>query len=427
MHVDPVPEWQNEQGVSERETSSQRQAQGRDGLRGDAFAAAGEAELLGRRRLDADPARARSPRISATRATIASRCGPIFGRSQMMVTSRWAMLPPLARTSAAACARKRSDAAPRHCGSLGGKCMPISPAPSAPRIASVSACSPTSASEWPTSAALVRHSRRRRARHGRRDRRDARRSPGRCGYRRAAPRSAARRAARSSAVVTLKLSSLPATIERRDARRPRRPRHRRSDACPAAARCAARIASKAKSLRRLRPPQSGAVDRLGDAAVGDRASPCRRAAAPGSRPALVERVEHAVDQRGVGKRPRAVVDQHALGRDAAPGLEAEPHRILPLRAARHRRQQIEPGQRGIIFRVGPPVIPLKSPVIACMTCDLSVIVSGLAAMESNVRPSCSCAACFCGCAATFAIWGCSIGDEAKASVSAIIFVLTFLV
>ncbi len=35
--------------------------------------------------------------------------------------------------------------------SLGGKCWPMSPAPMAPSIASVSACRPASASEWPSS------------------------------------------------------------------------------------------------------------------------------------------------------------------------------------------------------------------------------------------------------------------------------------
>ena len=56
------------------------------------------------------------------RARIASRCGPIRGASHTMVTSIWAMMPPRARTRSHANARKRSDDAPRHCGSLGGKC-----------------------------------------------------------------------------------------------------------------------------------------------------------------------------------------------------------------------------------------------------------------------------------------------------------------
>ena len=55
--------------------------------------------------------------------------------------------PPRARTRSTANLRKRSEEAPRHCGSLGGKCVPISPSASAPRIASTSACKATSASE----------------------------------------------------------------------------------------------------------------------------------------------------------------------------------------------------------------------------------------------------------------------------------------
>ena len=50
-------------------------------------------------------------------------------------------MPPRAVTRSTAKLRKRSDDAPRHCGSLGGKCTPMSPSASAPRMASVSACS----------------------------------------------------------------------------------------------------------------------------------------------------------------------------------------------------------------------------------------------------------------------------------------------
>src|SRR5882762_6677450 len=55
---------------------------------------------------------------------------------------------PRAVTRSTAYFRKRSDAAPFHLGSLGGKCEPISPSASAPRMASTSACRPTSPSEW---------------------------------------------------------------------------------------------------------------------------------------------------------------------------------------------------------------------------------------------------------------------------------------
>ena len=66
------------------------------------------------------------------------------------------MSPPRALTRSAAKARKRSDDAPRHCGSLGGKYIPISPSASAPSTASVSACSTTSPSEWASDAPLGR-------------------------------------------------------------------------------------------------------------------------------------------------------------------------------------------------------------------------------------------------------------------------------
>ena len=75
---------------------------------------------------------ASTPAISAIRARIASRCGPIFGASQMSVASRWTMAPPRARTRSAAWARKIFDAAPFHCGSEGGKCWPMSPSARAP-------------------------------------------------------------------------------------------------------------------------------------------------------------------------------------------------------------------------------------------------------------------------------------------------------
>ena len=70
-------------------------------------------------------------------ARIESRCGPSFGRSQTTVASMWEMAPPRSRTFAAAAARKIREAAPRHCGSLGGKWLPISPSAKAPSKASV--------------------------------------------------------------------------------------------------------------------------------------------------------------------------------------------------------------------------------------------------------------------------------------------------
>ena len=89
-----------------------------------------------------------TPEISAIFARITSRSGPIFGRSQISVTSRLATRPLRAVTRSTAYFRKRSEEAPFHLGSLGGKCEPMSPSASAPRMASTSACRPTSPSEW---------------------------------------------------------------------------------------------------------------------------------------------------------------------------------------------------------------------------------------------------------------------------------------
>ena len=89
-----------------------------------------------------------TPVMSAIRARMVSRSGPIFGRSQIMVTSRLAMRPPRAVTRSMAYFRNWSEEAPFHFMSLGGKCEPMSPSASAPRMASTSACRPTSPSEW---------------------------------------------------------------------------------------------------------------------------------------------------------------------------------------------------------------------------------------------------------------------------------------
>ena len=103
--------------------------------------------LLRRRRLDRDLIRPdagdrRDPPAHGLPVRTDAR------RLAQHVTSRWSMTPPLARTRSAAKARNRSDEAPRHCGSLGGKCTPMSPSARAPRRASVRACSTTSPSEW---------------------------------------------------------------------------------------------------------------------------------------------------------------------------------------------------------------------------------------------------------------------------------------
>src|ERR1700731_3144103 len=62
-----------------------------------------------------------TPLISAIRARMVSRSGPIFGRSQISVTSRLAMRPPRAVTRSTAYFRNRSDEAPFEGRTAGGK------------------------------------------------------------------------------------------------------------------------------------------------------------------------------------------------------------------------------------------------------------------------------------------------------------------
>ena len=94
-----------------RSSRSPRPGQAHGGGRhgGDAFLAAGEAELLAGGRLHRDARRSQCPAISAMRFRMASRSGPIRGASQTMVTSRWAILPPRAATRSTANFRNWSE------------------------------------------------------------------------------------------------------------------------------------------------------------------------------------------------------------------------------------------------------------------------------------------------------------------------------
>ncbi len=100
-----------------------------------------------------------------------------------------------------------------------------------------------------------------------------------------------------------------------------------------------------KALRGLRPPQLRAVDGVPNLALDN---PLQRVAEGecrdrGGRP--VEGVEHALDQRRVGIGSRGVVNEHPSRVVGTERLEAEPHRILALGPARHRRQHREAGNR----------------------------------------------------------------------------------
>ncbi len=101
-------------------------AQRGGGERGQPFAAAGESEALGGGGLQPDLPGPR-PVSSISRASIASRWGPIRGASQTMEMSTWSSRPPRAATRPQANRRKAEEAAPFQRGSEGGKCRPMSP------------------------------------------------------------------------------------------------------------------------------------------------------------------------------------------------------------------------------------------------------------------------------------------------------------
>ena len=132
-----------------RSCGAPRQPDRRRRHRDDALAAAGEAELFAGGRLD----RRRAPR----QCRRSRRCARAWRRGaarRAAPRTRWSRRDARSCRGARARARRRrreSDptTAPFHCGSLGGKCAPMSPSASAPRMASTSACSATSASECP--------------------------------------------------------------------------------------------------------------------------------------------------------------------------------------------------------------------------------------------------------------------------------------
>ena len=223
----------------------------------------------------------------------------------------------------------------------------MSPSASAPRIASVSACSATSASEWPAELAIVRNLRRRRARHGRRRRRRrARRSRCRCG-RRQAPACASRSVrAKSSGVVIFMLPLL--ALEYRDTQAG--PFGQRGIVGKILAAFAGSAAMRIEQgrvgerLRRLHGAQRGAVERGGDTRSSSSTSfTVSVTGRPGTAAPLVRRGrDGAADQRRRGERPRGVVHQHDRGRGfrAAPPARPAPKPAASRRPAR--AAQIEP-------------------------------------------------------------------------------------
>ena len=231
---------------------------------------------------------------------------------------------------------------PRHCGSEGGKCLPMSPAPIVPSSASVSACSATSASEWPARAWL-------------------------CGM--ATPPSITwlpsaeavhveaeggarlhRRDHVAPAVVILRLSSCPSTMT---TRRPARSATAASSV-RAVASCVAQRRRRAmrgeqlgeaEDLRRLRPPQAGARHGPGQQRRHRRpASACRRAARPAPRrrcrDATASRQPMMSDTPNEGAG--GIVDGDQVGGMRRQRLQAVQDRLLPAGAAGDRRRQVHP-------------------------------------------------------------------------------------
>src|SRR5882724_5933387 len=89
------------------------------------------------------------PRSAERLATIAGMCGAILGASAWMVASRLAIAYPAPRTFAATSRSSARLSASLYFGSVSGKCRPMSPSPAAPRSASHTAWTRTSASECP--------------------------------------------------------------------------------------------------------------------------------------------------------------------------------------------------------------------------------------------------------------------------------------
>src|SRR5690606_9409396 len=89
-------------------------------------------------------------RSAAISSRIASACGPIFGRSQTMVMSALPRRHPRSPMSSRQRRRNMRLSASFHCGSLGGKWVPMSPMARAPNMASHSAWRATSPSLWAT-------------------------------------------------------------------------------------------------------------------------------------------------------------------------------------------------------------------------------------------------------------------------------------
>ena len=120
--------------------------------------AAGEAELLAGGRLDADAVDRDAGDLGDARAHGVAMRADLRGLAHDGDIEMGDAAAALGARARPRTRRKRSEEAPRHCGSLGGKCAPMSPSASAPRIASTSACSADVGVGMAGDAALVRRS-----------------------------------------------------------------------------------------------------------------------------------------------------------------------------------------------------------------------------------------------------------------------------
>ena len=256
------------------------------------------------------------PAISAMRARIASRCGPTRGASQTRLTSRWAIRPPRARHARGGVLEedRRRRAAPFR---LRGREMGADVAVAERAVDRVAqrvqhhvgvgmafelvAVRDFHAAE-PHRVALGEGV-------------DVETLADAHVVKLGASRSAA--ASRSLIVVTLKLSASPSNT---CTAWPAASATAASSvmSARAAARCAARMRSKRNACGVCAARRDGAVGRGDDAVavdlldrVGDGGRRDRRAEALG-------RGDGAGDQRRRDERPRAVVDQHDVGRFAPP-------------------------------------------------------------------------------------------------------------
>ncbi len=293
------------------------------------------------------------PAISAMRFCMASRCGPMRGASHTTVALMLAMTPPRARTRSTAWRRNRSDEAPFHCMSEGGKCEPMSPSPIVASSASVRACSTTSASEWPLSCARVRDPHATEPHVVALDEGvDVEALAGAdVGARSWVKRSSA--ASRSEVVVILTLPGSPSkTATGWPANSATPASSVRSCRSSAAARAwAALISPKRKDCGVCTAAQAVTVGGAGDAALGvDRLHRVEDRAARHGGAGAGRRRDGAGHELGRREGPRAVVDQHEVAASSAAGrqgLEAprarcpagsrRPSRAPPDRAGRGAR------------------------------------------------------------------------------------------